>query len=126
MPSQTTSIILVNDSNQVLLHLRDDKPTILYPNMWGLPGGHIEDGETPEQCIIREMKEELDIELKTVQLVVAAQRSFGFEYTFWSNANFQVEDIHLTEGQAIRWFTFDEIRAMELAYDGNAIFEDFL
>src|SRR5579859_6359738 len=105
MTSQTTSIIIINDRNQVLLHLRDDKPTIPYPNMWGLPGGHIEEGETPSQCILREMKEELGIELEAAPLVVAAQRSFGFEYTFWAKANFQVEDIALTEGQAIRWFT---------------------
>src|SRR5579859_5489557 len=107
MTSETTSIILINDKNQVLLHLRDDKPTIPYPNMWGLPGGHIEEGETPNQCIIREMKEELGIEFDPVSFVTAAQWSFGFEYTFWARANFEIKDITLTEGQAIGWFTFD-------------------
>lgn len=32
-------------------------------NHWSLPGGHIEKGETPEQCIIRELKEELDLSI---------------------------------------------------------------
>jgi F420-dependent oxidoreductase-like protein/mutator protein MutT len=126
VPSETTSIILINKRNQLLLHLRDDKPTIPYPNMWGLPGGYVEEGETPEQCITREMKEELGIELEAVSFVAAAQRSFGFEYTFWSNVDFPVESIALTEGQAIKWVHFDEVRGMILAYDGNAILEDFL
>jgi len=52
------SIIFVNDHKQVLLLLRDDKPGLPYRNMWDVPGGHIELGETPKQCIMREMKEE--------------------------------------------------------------------
>ena len=103
MKSKSTNIIIVNDKNEVLLHLRDDKPTILYPNMWVLPGGYIEEGETAEQCIIREIREELGVELKKVYRVIAAQRSYGMEYTFWARASFRIEDIKLTEGQAIRW-----------------------
>ncbi|MDQ2906678.1 MAG: NUDIX hydrolase [Chloroflexota bacterium] len=125
MKSQSTNIILMNDKNQVLLQLRDDTPTIAYPAMWSLPGGHLEEGEAPEQCIIREMKEELGVELETAPLFVAAQRSYGFEYTFWSKATFHVEDIALTEGQAIRWFPFEEIKNTTLGYEDNTILETF-
>ncbi len=125
MKSKSTNIILVNDNNEVLLHLRDNKPTILYPNMWVLPGGYLEEGETPEQCILREIKEELNIELGMVSFFVAAQRSYGIEFTFWTRAHFRIEDITLTEGQAIRWFTLDEIRNTQLGYEDNAILEDF-
>lgn len=34
---------------------------------WSLPGGHIEKGETPEQCIIRELKEELDLSINKTE-----------------------------------------------------------
>jgi 8-oxo-dGTP diphosphatase len=125
MKSKSTNIILLNEECKVLLHLRDDKPTILYPNMWVLPGGYIEDGETPEQCVIREMAEELGLELKAVSLFVAAQRSYGFEHTFWARADFCVDDLVLTEGQAIKWFTLDEIRSMKLGYEDNALLEEF-
>jgi 8-oxo-dGTP diphosphatase len=53
------SIIFVNDENKVLLFLRDDKPDLPYRNMWDVPGGHVEPDETPEECIVREMKEEM-------------------------------------------------------------------
>lgn len=125
MTPKSANIILINDKNDVLLHLRDDKPTISYPNMWVLPGGYIEEGETPEQCIIREIKEELGVELKRVSPVVAVQRFYGMEYTFWTRANFIIEDIQLTEGQAVRWFTLDEIRKTRLGYEDKAIIEDF-
>ena len=66
MKRKGTSIIFVNDKRQILLFLRDDKPGLPYRNMWDIPGGHVEDGETPEQCIVREMKEEMDLTLKAV------------------------------------------------------------
>ncbi|GMQ79629.1 MAG: hypothetical protein BMS9Abin03_055 [Thermodesulfobacteriota bacterium] len=44
MKRKGTSIIFVNDKKQVLLLLRDDKPGIPYPNMWDVPGGHVDEG----------------------------------------------------------------------------------
>ena len=58
------AIILVNDNGEFLLYLRDNKPGIPYPRHWDLIGGHVEDGETPEEELIREVKEELDYNLK--------------------------------------------------------------
>ncbi len=48
MKRSGASIIFTNRRDEVLLLLRDDKPDIPYPNMWDLPGGHVDNGETPE------------------------------------------------------------------------------
>ncbi|APX13436.1 NUDIX domain-containing protein [Tateyamaria omphalii] len=41
--------------------LRDDIPSISWPNYWDLPGGQWEEGETPLQCALRETREELNL-----------------------------------------------------------------
>lgn len=51
--------ILVNPRGEVLLHLRDDRPDIPYPNRWAFVGGHLEPGETPEEGVRRELREEI-------------------------------------------------------------------
>ncbi|WP_150202418.1 NUDIX hydrolase [Streptococcus constellatus] len=48
----------------ILTILRDDIPAIPYPNMWDFPGGGREKGETPFECIKREVFEELGITIK--------------------------------------------------------------
>jgi len=44
-----------------VLQLRDDKPDIAAAGLWGTFGGAIEEGETPEEAIVREVEEELCI-----------------------------------------------------------------
>ena len=49
--------------DRILTILRDDKPSIPWPNMWELPGGGREDDESPFECAAREVYEELGIHL---------------------------------------------------------------
>ena len=125
MKRKGTSIIFVNDQKQVLLLLRDDKPDIPYPNMWDIPGGHVEDGETPEQCIVREMKEEMDMNLEEFQLLSVMEFIDRIEYTFWKKANLDIQSINLHEGQKLKWFTEFEVKNTKLAYGFNEIIHDF-
>jgi 8-oxo-dGTP diphosphatase len=125
MRVEGTNIIFLNENQEILLHLRDNKPDIPYPNMWGLPGGHVDEGETPEECIVREMREELGLSLQNVTLFTAAERSYGREHTYWAKANFCPEDITLGEGQGIRWFSYSEIQQIVLIYEDNCIVDEF-
>ncbi len=53
------AIAILYSSGQFLLQLRDDIPGIAYPGHWGLFGGHLEPGETPEVSLKRELLEEI-------------------------------------------------------------------
>ena len=50
---------LIDVDNRVLIAQRPDHKSL--GGMWEFPGGKVEDGESPEDCLIRELKEELDI-----------------------------------------------------------------
>ena len=125
MKRQGSSIIFVNDERKVLLFLRDDLPSIPYPDMWDVPGGHVEKNERPEQCIVREMKEEMNLTLDEFELFSKIEFEDRIEYTFWARANFNIDEIVLLEGQKLKWFTKDEAKRTQLAYGFNEIVEEF-
>jgi len=54
--------IITDEQDRVLLcHRRDH-------DLWNLPGGGVGDGETPDQAVMREIKEEIGLEAKVVRL----------------------------------------------------------
>jgi len=120
-----TSIIFLDDLDRILLLLRDDVPTIKYPNQWDLPGGGAEAGETPAETIVREMQEELGIGLADFELFERFEFPDRTEFTFWKRENFDLERLVLSEGQKLRWFTRCEAAATPLAFGFNDTVERF-
>ena len=53
-------------NNNILLALRGKPPS---KGMWGLPGGVVEVGETLEEAVIREVKEETSVEVEPIELI---------------------------------------------------------
>jgi ADP-ribose pyrophosphatase YjhB (NUDIX family) len=56
-------VLLFDDNANVYLQKRDDKPGIANPGMVTLFGGVAEKGESPTECALRELNEELELEL---------------------------------------------------------------
>lgn len=121
-------MLFVNASDRVLLLLRDDTPTIPFPNCWDVPGGHVEDGETPEQCIRREMLEEIEYDLGSPRLFQVYDFADRVEYAFWQRADFDAARLPLHEGQRLQWFSEREIRRLkdsEVAFGLRDVILDF-
>lgn len=54
--------LIVNDKGQVLMALR--RPSQSRPNMWEIPGGRVEPNETFAGAVVRELKEELGVDVE--------------------------------------------------------------
>ena len=58
------AVILENTEGEVLLLLRDNKSTSVFPNHWTLIGGKLEEGETPEMAAHRKLEEEIGLKTR--------------------------------------------------------------
>jgi 8-oxo-dGTP diphosphatase len=104
--------IAVLIKGKLLMHLRDDKPGLFMANMWDFPGGGREINESPEECAVREVKEEFGIDLPTSSIIW--QGVYKAQKDPCQNAIFLVAEINnvetssiaLTEGQ--KWELFDQ------------------
>lgn len=117
---EIAAIILENDNGEFLLYLRDNKPGIPFPDYWDLIGGHVEQGETPEEALVREVKEELDIDLKEYTFYKRYECLTGdayenIKYIFSGRINLPIEKVTLLEGVRPQYFSRDEIPHVKFA-----------
>jgi 8-oxo-dGTP diphosphatase len=68
-------VLLFDTSGRLLLQLRDEIPSIIYPGKIGLFGGHREGNETFLECAVREIREELNFYLPPERFQCIASRS---------------------------------------------------
>lgn len=105
-----TTAILINPRGEVLLQHRDNISTIRYPDHWSRPGGVMEPGETPEQTIRRELREELGRDLVEVEpygRILDAYRNLI--HIFLAPIDQRAKDLALGEGRELRFFGADEL-----------------
>jgi 8-oxo-dGTP diphosphatase len=64
-PLLVTAAIVVRDGRVLLTKRPEDKR---HPGMWEFPGGKVDPGESPEEALRRELKEELDVEARVERI----------------------------------------------------------
>ncbi|MBK7479288.1 MAG: NUDIX domain-containing protein [Bacteroidales bacterium] len=124
-------IILENDNGEFLLYLRDGKPGIPFPYHWDLIGGHVEEGETPEEALIREVKEEIDFDLKDYSffkeyLCLEGDAYPNIKYIYSGRIDLPIEEIPLMEGERLQFFTREEIPDVKFANILKRIMLDYI
>jgi 8-oxo-dGTP pyrophosphatase MutT (NUDIX family) len=130
--SNAAAGLLLAPDGDYLLQLREQKSSIWYPGHWGLFGGAIDDGESAETALYRELSEELGL----VPLTATYFTRFDFDFSFVGHAVSlyrvfyeipvsaeQLERLVLHEGAAIRGFSPAEILSLDrlAPYDAFAI-----
>ncbi len=108
------SVILINEKKEILLAQRIGKNLSIMKDLWEFPGGKIEDGETPEAALVRELKEELNIEVFPSCLCPMTFASYKYKefhllMPIFSCRKFNGEVIG-NEGQEVRWVKVNELK----------------
>lgn len=86
-----------------------------YKDGWEFPGGKIEEGETPQEALKREIKEELDTEIKVDELIDTIEYDYPTFHLsmdcFWCEV--VSGDLVLKEHESAKWLSKDELDSVE-------------
>ena len=114
-----STVLVFNEKKELLLNLRSDT------NTWGIPGGGKELNETLEECAIRELKEETNLEVDDLELVtVLSGKEYYFKYPNDDEVDciitlYQVKDyngeLKSNDGEStkLKFFSFENMPELE-------------
>ena len=104
--------VIVKD-NKFLITRR--APKLNLEGMWEFPGGKIEEGETPQEALKREIMEELDTEISVGDLIDTIEYDYPTFHLsmdcFW--CQIVKGDLVLKEHEAAKWLSKDELDSVE-------------
>ena len=82
-----------------------------YKDWWEFPGGKIEEGETPENALVREIKEELDSDITVGKFLTTVEHDYpSFHLSmdcYWCNV--KSGKLTLLEHEAAKWLPLDDL-----------------
>lgn len=107
--------VSVNEQGDILCALRS--PEMSLPNLWEFPGGKIEEGEMPEQSLIREIQEELDCTVEVYELIEDVVHEYPNVIVNLLTYKTKIVEGTPTarEHAELKWVPLQELRSLEWA-----------
>jgi mutator protein MutT len=101
--------IIINDRGEILIDRRLDQGAMA--NLWEFPGGKVEPGESFEECVIREIKEEIGLDIAIEQHLATFDHDYPqFHLTFGAyHCSVVAGEPKAIACQEVRWVTPKEL-----------------
>ena len=97
-----------------------------FKDWWEFPGGKMEPGETPQQALVRKIREELDTEISVGSLIRTVEWDYpNFHLTmhcFW--CSLASPELHLLEHEAAKWLPKDDLLSVRWLPADEGILQD--
>jgi len=103
------ALAMLHRDGRWLMQLRDEIPDIVAPGCWGLFGGHLDPGETPEQALRRELLEEISWQPPALELVMVHHIHRRTAHVFQAELSVPLEQLQLLEGQDLGLISPEEL-----------------
>ncbi|GAB1763162.1 (deoxy)nucleoside triphosphate pyrophosphohydrolase [Priestia aryabhattai] len=106
---------IIKDKNRLLIAKRHSKDPL--GGKWEFPGGKIEPGETPQDCLVREIKEELGVEVKIGPFYddnVYNSQDHSIHLLFYWAEIIKGEVIPVVHDD-LKWITINELASFDFA-----------
>jgi ADP-ribose pyrophosphatase YjhB (NUDIX family) len=108
--------------NKKILLLKRSNYSERYPGFWGCPGGRAIKGETAEQNVIREVKEECNLDFTPTKIIKKGVWKEVKYYRFLGNWSGKII-IQEKEVTDYNWFSYPEAIKLQLSFDYKEILE---
>lgn len=115
---QTVTAAIIRRGGAYLMALRKAEDTM--GGYWEFPGGGVDGGETPDQCIVRELREELGVPARPIELFDATICGDGKLVVLFYRCEIEGEPQPL-DCDELRWVPVNEMRRMKLLPGDEAI-----
>jgi len=109
--------VLRLNGQMLLCHRRPDRTS--WPDVWDLPGGHIVDDESTAEALVRELDEELGVQVEPPEgppwmtLRVGTVELNLYLIDRWHG---EPRNVAVEEHDVIRWFAADDLKLLDLAH----------
>lgn len=124
MEAELTTLCYIERDGQYLMLHRTKKKNDPSKDLWMGVGGHLEPGESPDDCVLREVKEETGLTLTDYRLrgIVSFSEGDWYEYMFlYSASGFTGELTECSEGDLL-WVDKEKAIYELTSWEGDKIF----
>ena len=119
---QVTCAIII-DQGKILVAQNNESSD--HPFQWEFPGGKVKSGETEKECVIREIKEELNLTVEVKEALTPVDHDYKIKVIRLIPfvCSLVSGNLKLNDHNAVKWVSIDELDELDLAEADKELLE---